>query len=121
MEDESQVSVCPMASSWILYVSYGWIFAGVAGLSLGAGYSWKVNQYGLGIDTIVSHNVVLPSGKQVQTSNVSYSDLFFGLKVMSSLSPLLCVPNTLQGRIEQLRHRHEHHVRDTSSDSRIRM
>ncbi|KAL5480274.1 hypothetical protein ACEPAI_1544 [Sanghuangporus weigelae] len=53
---------------------------GVAGLSLGGGYSWKTNQFGLGIDTIVSHNVVLPSGEQVRASNTSYPDLFFGLK-----------------------------------------
>ncbi|KAL5498844.1 hypothetical protein ACEPAH_2199 [Sanghuangporus vaninii] len=53
---------------------------GVGGLSLGGGYSWKTDQYGLTIDTIVSHNIVLPSGQQVVTSNSSYSDLFFGLK-----------------------------------------
>ncbi|KAL5522235.1 hypothetical protein ACEPAF_2092 [Sanghuangporus sanghuang] len=53
---------------------------GVAGLSLGGGYSWKTNQFGLGIDTIVSHSVVLPSGKQVRASNTSYPDLFFGLR-----------------------------------------
>ncbi|KAL5500909.1 hypothetical protein ACEPAH_9296 [Sanghuangporus vaninii] len=53
---------------------------GVAGLSLGGGYSWKTNQYGLTIDTIVSHNVVLPNGEQVHASDESFSDLFFGLK-----------------------------------------
>ncbi|KAL5512398.1 hypothetical protein ACEPAG_3390 [Sanghuangporus baumii] len=53
---------------------------GVAGLSLGGGYSWKTNQFGLSIDTIVSHSVVLPSGEQVRASNTSYPDLFFGLK-----------------------------------------
>ncbi|KAL5500908.1 hypothetical protein ACEPAH_9295 [Sanghuangporus vaninii] len=53
---------------------------GVAGLSLGGGYSWKTNQFGLGIDTIVSHSVVLPSGEHVCASNTSYPDLFFGLR-----------------------------------------
>ncbi|OCB92283.1 FAD-binding domain-containing protein [Sanghuangporus baumii] len=42
---------------------------GVAGLSLGGGYSWKTNQFGLGIDTIVSHSVVLPSGEQGGLNN----------------------------------------------------
>ncbi|KAL5500910.1 hypothetical protein ACEPAH_9297 [Sanghuangporus vaninii] len=53
---------------------------GVTGLSLGGGYSWKTNQYGLTIDTIVSHNIVLPDGEQVRASNESFPDLFFGLK-----------------------------------------
>ncbi|KAL5512399.1 hypothetical protein ACEPAG_3391 [Sanghuangporus baumii] len=53
---------------------------GVTGLSLGGGYSWKTNQYGLTIDTIASHNIVLPNGEQVRASNESFTDLFFGLK-----------------------------------------
>ncbi|KAH8109499.1 FAD-binding domain-containing protein [Phellopilus nigrolimitatus] len=53
---------------------------GVGGLSLGGGYSWKTNQYGLTIDTIVAHEVVLPSGQHVNTTNTSYPDLFFALK-----------------------------------------
>lgn len=60
--------------------------AGVGGLSLGGGYSWKTNQYGLTIDNIVSHEVVLPSGEVVHTSNETKSDLFFGLKVNSPLT-----------------------------------
>ncbi|PAV20125.1 FAD-binding domain-containing [Pyrrhoderma noxium] len=53
---------------------------GVGGLSLGGGYSWKTNQYGLTIDNIVSHEVVLPGGEIVHSSNETNSDLFFGLK-----------------------------------------
>ncbi|EJD05648.1 FAD-binding domain-containing protein [Fomitiporia mediterranea MF3/22] len=53
---------------------------GVTGLSLGGGYSWKTNQFGLTIDTIVSYNLVLPSGQQVLVTNTTYPDLFFGLK-----------------------------------------
>ncbi|KAL5476868.1 hypothetical protein ACEPAI_3054 [Sanghuangporus weigelae] len=53
---------------------------GVGGLSLGGGYSWKTNQYGLTIDTIVAHELVLPTGEQMHVSNTSYPDLFFGLK-----------------------------------------
>ncbi|KAL5480972.1 hypothetical protein ACEPAI_9913 [Sanghuangporus weigelae] len=56
------------------------IGVGVAGLSLGGGYSWKTDQIGLTIDTIVSHNVVLPSGQQVQASSTTNPDLFFGLR-----------------------------------------
>ncbi|KAL5523069.1 hypothetical protein ACEPAF_1336 [Sanghuangporus sanghuang] len=56
------------------------IGVGVAGLSLGGGYSWKTDQFGLTIDTIVSHNVVLPSGQQVHASNATNPDLFFGLR-----------------------------------------
>ncbi|KAL5498615.1 hypothetical protein ACEPAH_1970 [Sanghuangporus vaninii] len=53
---------------------------GVGGLSLGGVYSWKTNQYGLTIDTIVAHELVLPTGEQVHVTNTSYPDLFFGLK-----------------------------------------
>ena len=53
---------------------------GVGGLSLGGGYSWKTNQYGLTIDTIVSFELVLPSGDQLLVTNTSNPDLFFGLK-----------------------------------------
>ena len=48
---------------------------------MGVGYSWKTNQYGLTIDNIVSHEVVLPGGEVVRSSNETNSDLFFGLKV----------------------------------------
>lgn len=61
---------------------------GVGGLSLGGGYSWKTNQYGLTVDTIVAHNIVLPSGQQIRVTNTSYPDLFFGLKVSISILPV---------------------------------
>ena len=54
---------------------------GVGGLSLGGGYSWKTNQYGLTIDTIVSFELVLPSGDQLLVTNETNTDLFFALKV----------------------------------------
>ncbi|KAH8116010.1 FAD-binding domain-containing protein [Phellopilus nigrolimitatus] len=53
---------------------------GVGGFSLGGGFSWKTNQYGLTIDTIVAHEVVLPSGQQVNVTNATEPDLFFALK-----------------------------------------
>ncbi|EJD05533.1 FAD-binding domain-containing protein [Fomitiporia mediterranea MF3/22] len=53
---------------------------GVGGLSLGGGYSWKTNQYGLTIDTIAEHELVLPTGEQVNVTNATDPDIFFGLK-----------------------------------------
>ncbi|TEY82791.1 hypothetical protein BOTCAL_0027g00290 [Botryotinia calthae] len=52
---------------------------GVGGFSLGGGYSWLTNQYGLTCDTVVSFNLVLPNGTitKVDSSN---PDLFFALK-----------------------------------------
>ena len=35
---------------------------GVAGLTLGGGYSWKTNQYGLALDNVVAFELVLPNG-----------------------------------------------------------
>lgn len=54
---------------------------GVGGLSLGGGYSWKTDQFGLTIDNIVAHNLVLPDGEQVRVTNETNPDLFFALKV----------------------------------------
>ncbi|EJD05537.1 FAD-binding domain-containing protein [Fomitiporia mediterranea MF3/22] len=53
---------------------------GVGGYSLGGGYSWKTNQYGLLIDTVVSHDLVLPSGEFIHVTNATNPDLFFGLR-----------------------------------------
>lgn len=33
---------------------------GVGGLTLGGGYSWKTNQYGMTCDTVKSYELVLP-------------------------------------------------------------
>ncbi|KIP04819.1 hypothetical protein PHLGIDRAFT_75249 [Phlebiopsis gigantea 11061_1 CR5-6] len=52
---------------------------GVAGFSLGGGYSWLTNQYGLTIDNIVGYELVLPNGT-VTTVDKSVPDLFFALK-----------------------------------------
>ena len=53
---------------------------GVAGFSLGGGYSWLTNQYGLTVDNILSYELVLPNGT-VTTVDENIPDLFFGLKV----------------------------------------
>ncbi|KAJ7452892.1 FAD dependent oxidoreductase [Mycena latifolia] len=53
---------------------------GVAGFTLGGGYSWKTNQLGLTVDTIVAYELVKPNGSIVTVTADSDPDLFFGLK-----------------------------------------
>ncbi|KAI0825986.1 FAD dependent oxidoreductase [Irpex lacteus] len=52
---------------------------GVAGFSLGGGYSWLSNQYGLTVDNTLSYELVLPNGT-VTTVDSSNKDLFFALR-----------------------------------------
>ncbi|KAI0057266.1 FAD-binding domain-containing protein [Artomyces pyxidatus] len=52
---------------------------GVAGLTLGGGYSWKSSQYGLAIDNVQAYELVLPSGV-VTTVTEADTDLWFGLR-----------------------------------------
>ena len=44
------------------------------------GYSYKTNQYGLAIDTIVGYNLVLPNSTVTHVTESAYPDLFWGLK-----------------------------------------
>jgi hypothetical protein len=44
------------------------------------GYSYKTNQYGLAIDTIVGYNLVLPNGTVTCVTESTHPDLLFGLK-----------------------------------------
>ncbi|KAJ7027402.1 FAD-binding domain-containing protein [Mycena alexandri] len=53
---------------------------GVAGFTLGGGYSWKTNQFGLTVDTITAFELVKPNGSIVSVTASSDPDLFFGLK-----------------------------------------
>ncbi|KAI0727409.1 FAD dependent oxidoreductase [Fomitopsis betulina] len=53
---------------------------GVTGFTLGGGYSFKSNQYGLTIDTVVGFEVVLPTGIVVNATENENPDLFWGLK-----------------------------------------
>ncbi|KAK4151561.1 bifunctional solanapyrone synthase [Chaetomidium leptoderma] len=53
---------------------------GTGGFTLGGGFSWKTNQYGLTCDTVKSFNVVLPNGTITVASNQQNKDLFFALK-----------------------------------------
>ncbi|EIW78113.1 FAD-binding domain-containing protein [Coniophora puteana RWD-64-598 SS2] len=53
---------------------------GVAGFTLGGGYSWLTNQYGLTIDTVVSYELVMPNGTVTTVTEASNPELFFGLR-----------------------------------------
>ena len=50
----------------------------------GAGYSFRGNQYGLGVDNTLAYNVVLPDGTPVTATKDEYDDLFWALKVSST-------------------------------------
>ncbi|TVY78430.1 Bifunctional solanapyrone synthase [Lachnellula suecica] len=52
---------------------------GTGGFTLGGGYSWKTDQFGLTCDTIQSYNLVLPNGT-ITSVDSSTPDLFFALK-----------------------------------------
>ncbi|KAF5385518.1 hypothetical protein D9757_005411 [Collybiopsis confluens] len=53
---------------------------GVAGFTLGGGYSWKTNQYGLTVDTVTAFELVKPDGCVANVTQASDPDLFFALK-----------------------------------------
>ncbi|KAF7343170.1 FAD-binding domain-containing protein [Mycena venus] len=53
---------------------------GVAGFTLGGGYSWKSNAHGLAIDNLLKVNIVLPNGTATTASATHNADLFFALK-----------------------------------------
>ncbi|KAH9048467.1 FAD-binding domain-containing protein [Lactarius hengduanensis] len=52
---------------------------GVAGLTLGGGYSYQSSQYGLAIDNVASYELVLPNGT-ITTVTSHDKDLWFGLR-----------------------------------------
>ncbi|KAF9225356.1 FAD-binding domain-containing protein [Gyrodon lividus] len=53
---------------------------GVAGFTLGGGYSWLTDQYGLAVDTVEEYELVMSNGTIVTVTESSGPDLFFGLK-----------------------------------------
>ncbi|PPQ84494.1 hypothetical protein CVT24_006685 [Panaeolus cyanescens] len=53
---------------------------GVAGFILGGGYSWKSNQYGLTIDTVLAYELVTPGGVIMNVTHESEPELFYALK-----------------------------------------
>ncbi|OAQ62766.1 FAD binding domain-containing protein [Pochonia chlamydosporia 170] len=52
---------------------------GTGGFTLGGGYSWLTNQFGLACDTVISFNLVLPNGTATVV-DWRTPDLFFALK-----------------------------------------
>ncbi|KAI0301762.1 FAD-binding domain-containing protein [Multifurca ochricompacta] len=52
---------------------------GLAGFTLGGGYSWKSSQYGLTEDTVTAFELVLPNG-EIKVVTEKDEDLFFALK-----------------------------------------
>lgn len=53
---------------------------GVGGFTLGGGYSWKTNQFGLTCDTVERFNIVLPNGTITYATGSHNTDLFWALK-----------------------------------------
>jgi len=53
---------------------------GTGGFTLGGGYSWLSDQYGLTCDTVISYELVLPNGTITTVEADSNSDLSFALK-----------------------------------------
>ena len=49
------------------------------------GYSYKTNQYGLAVDTVIEFELVLPNGTVTTVTSSSNPDLFFGLKVRKQI------------------------------------
>ncbi|KAF9449800.1 FAD-binding domain-containing protein [Macrolepiota fuliginosa MF-IS2] len=67
---------------------------GVAGFILGGGYSFKANQYGLTIDTVVEFELVKPDGSILRVTRETQPDLFFGLKGIVTRFTLKTFPET---------------------------
>ncbi|KZT01206.1 FAD-binding domain-containing protein [Laetiporus sulphureus 93-53] len=53
---------------------------GVAGFTLGGGYSWLTNEHGLTFDNVIAYEMVLPNGTITTVTEASDPDLFFGMK-----------------------------------------
>jgi FAD/FMN-containing dehydrogenase len=53
---------------------------GIAGLTLGGGYGWLRNKWGLSCDNLIAAELVTADGQMVRASETDHSDLFWGLR-----------------------------------------
>jgi FAD/FMN-containing dehydrogenase len=53
---------------------------GIAGLTLGGGYGWLRNTYGLSCDNLVSAQVVTAAGEIIEVNEREHADLLWGLR-----------------------------------------
>jgi len=64
------------------FVEFTKNYSGVGGFTLGGGYSWKTQKFGLACDNVLAFNLVTPTSQILTVTAQSHPDLFFGLKVI---------------------------------------